>query len=158
MIALTRKSDYALVALAHMTRAQGHLSSARGISDHHKIPLPALMNILKKLSRAGIVASVRGARGGYRLAADPTEISLEELIVALEGPIRLVLCAAGDDTDCCDQAPWCPVRGPAQRIHDRLQEFLAGVSLAEIIDDGWQGKPGERQPDEDNVNEPSVSG
>ena len=158
MIALTRKSDYALVALAHIARAQGRLSSAREVSDRHNIPLPVLMNILKKLSRAGIVASVRGARGGYRLAADPAEISLKELIVALEGPIRLVMCAAGDETCNCDQAPWCPVQGPARRIHDRLQAFLAGVSLAEIIDDDGQAKPCRQQPDEDRVNEPSVSG
>ena len=158
MLALTRKTDYALVALAHLAQGPDTLVSARGISDLYKIPLPVLMNILKSLSRAGIVTSVRGARGGYRLAADPAQISLRELIVALEGPIRLVLCADGQDSCDCDQAPWCPVKGPARRIHDRLQKFLAGVSLAEIIDDDWQGKLGERQPDEDSVNEASVSG
>lgn len=158
MIALTRKTDYALIALAHLAQETDALISARGISDQYKIPLPVLMNILKRLSRAGIITSVRGARGGYRLTADPAKISLKELIVALEGPIRLVLCADGGDPCDCDQAPWCPVQGPARRIHDRLQKFLAGVSLAEIIDDDWQAKFRERQPDEDNVNEASVSG
>ncbi|HUU85129.1 MAG TPA: Rrf2 family transcriptional regulator [Phycisphaerae bacterium] len=133
MISLTRKSDYALVALSHLARTRETVCSARDISDHHKIPLPVLMNILKKLSREGIVASVRGAHGGYQLAVDPAEVSLGDFITALEGPMRLVQCADGGAPTSCSQAPWCPVQAPAVRIQQRLKEFLAGVTLAEII-------------------------
>ncbi len=156
MIALTRKSDYALVALAYLVRQPDSVSSARGISAYTKIPLPVLMNILKTLSRAGIVASVRGARGGYRLAIDPANVSLKALINALEGPIRLVQCVTDDDGLLCEQAECCPVQGPALRIHQRLQEFLDEVSLAELIGDTVQIGVPQHLQDKCIIDEPSV--
>jgi Rrf2 family protein len=159
MIALTRKSDYALIALSHLARCPDGLSSARGIADAYRVSLPLLMNILKLLTKTGVVESVRGARGGYRLAARANEMSLKELIVALEGPIRLVQCAeATDDEVTCQQMRWCPVQGPARRVHDRLDHFLSQVSLTEIIGEpNLEDAPFE-QSVEDTINEPSVSG
>lgn len=156
MIALTRKSDYALLALAYLVRQPEAISSARGLSAQTKIPLPVLMNILKTLSRAGIVASERGARGGYRLAIDPAKVSLKRLINILEGPIRLVQCVTDDDGLLCEQAQCCPVQGPALRIQHRLEEFLDGVSLAELIGDTVQIRIQPQPQDKCIIDEPSV--
>ncbi|MCP4251223.1 MAG: Rrf2 family transcriptional regulator [bacterium] len=158
MIALTRKSDYALIVLSHLAQSPETICSARGISDQYRIPLPLLMNIMKQLTKSGFLESVRGARGGYRLGRDTAQMSLKELIVALEGPIRLVQCAAEEEaTQSCGQSPWCPVKAPALRVHDRLEQFLAEVTLAEII--GATDTETPAQPAvEDTIREPSIPG
>ncbi|MCH7813475.1 MAG: Rrf2 family transcriptional regulator [Planctomycetes bacterium] len=134
MIALTRKTDYALIVLAHLAQSPDLVCSARGISDQYRVSHPLLMNIMKQLTNTGFIESVRGAHGGYRLGPDTAQMSLKDLIVALEGPIRLVQCATEVDADqACSQSPWCPVQAPVLRVHDRLEQFLAEVPLSEII-------------------------
>ncbi len=139
MLGLTRKTDYALVALVHLARAGSKLASAREIADRYHVPLPLLVNILKTLSHAGLVESVRGARGGYRLAAEAESITLNRLITAIEGPVRLVACSAAADrveaAGLCELAPSCPVLSPVRKVHQRLAEFLDSVTLAEIAFD-----------------------
>lgn len=141
MLGLTRKTDYALVALAHLARQGDALSSAREIAERYGVPLPLLMNILKELLQHGFVRSVRGAKGGYTLAVAPEDVSLERLVEALEGPIRLVTCAAGpaDGEMECDLAATCPVRRPVQRVHEHLRVFLRQVTLADLVGDGQAG-------------------
>lgn len=136
LLSLTRKSDYALVALTHLARRPDALSSAREIADAYHIPVPILMNILKTLSRAGMVTSVRGARGGYRLAADPEEISLHRVVRAMEGPVTLFACAqdgANGSAGGCEKQNWCPITASARIISARLETFLKGVTLAELL-------------------------
>ena len=83
MLTLNRKSDYALIALTHLGRFRGTITSAREIADAYKIPLPLLMNILKQLTREGMIASVRGARGGYRLAVEPENLTVKQVLLAV---------------------------------------------------------------------------
>ena len=77
-----------------------------------------------------------GARGGYRLAQDPREISLADLVTAVEGPIRLAQCVAGKhpgaDSEPCRLLERCPVADPVHRVQRRLSDFLKTVTLAEI--------------------------
>jgi Rrf2 family protein len=139
MLTLNRKSDYALIALSHLGRSPDKVTSAREIAERYEIPVPLLMNILKQLNREGIVASVRGAQGGYRLAVAPDDLSVRRVLSAVEGPVRLVRCAApsggdSDDEPACERMGWCPVRGSALKLHAKLAEFLDRVSLAEIIE------------------------
>ena len=97
MLSLTRKSDYALVALSYLGQqhalAQETPVSARRIADQFGLPLPLLMNILKALSHAGLVTSTRGPQGGYVLSQSPEEISILDVVNAIEGPVRVALCA-----------------------------------------------------------------
>jgi len=138
MLALTKKTDYALIAVAFMSNRQGDVISAREIAAMTKVPQAILTNILKTLSTAGLVSSVRGANGGYALTRSVADISLRELITAIEGPIQFVQCAlepAESRRSPCDLESSCPVRSPALRVHDRLDSFLANVSLDEIVAD-----------------------
>lgn len=135
LLSLTRKSDYALVALTHLARSGDRLSSAREIADNYRIPLPILMNILKTLSRQGVIASVRGARGGYRLSMDPQRITLHLVVQAIEGPVNLFACAhdgAHGAARGCEKTHWCPIASSARSVSTRLESFLKGVTLAEI--------------------------
>lgn len=146
MLTLTRKSDYALIALTHLARDGDGCSSAREISEQYQMPLPLLMNVLKQLTQRGLAKSVRGPRGGYTLAVSADEITLKDIIQAVEGPISLVRCAPPNGTDgkaerrkasgkTCDLVASCPVRSAIHRVHDRLIHFLDDVTLAEVAED-----------------------
>jgi len=135
MLALTKKTDYALIALSFLANRPGKVVSAREIAGISGVPLPILTNTLKSLSHAGIVASERGSRGGYTLAKPADQVSLDELITAIEGPIHFVRCMLSDGETAqspCIMEPSCPVRLPAHRIYDRLKQFLKSITLAEL--------------------------
>ena len=138
MLGLTRKADYALVALAHMGRPEvrGETISASHMADEHHAPLPLLMNILKDLVHAGIVSSTRGPQGGYVLAAPPDELSVAAVINALEGPFQLTQCCTGEVPvrDQCQVHGNCPIREPIRRLHARIRGFLDDVTLADLMD------------------------
>ncbi len=136
MIALTRKTDYALIALSLLAERSAGVVSARAISGACGVPLAMLTNILKMLGRARIVVSERGASGGYRLARPPEGINLYEVIVAIEGQVYFVRCMQADDEvdyRPCGLEPSCPVRRPARGIHQRLRQFLEGLALSELL-------------------------
>jgi len=94
VLLLTRKTDYALVALVHLARRAEALVSARELAQRSHLPLPVLMNILNALAHCGLVRSVRGSRGGYRLARRPEDVTLADVIEAIEGPIGLTMCGS----------------------------------------------------------------
>ena len=137
MLALTKKTGYGLIAMTYLAGLdEGQVASAREIAERFDVPTSLLMNVLKELSAAGYVESVRGAHGGYRLALDPEEISLADLVTAVEGPIRLAQCVAGKDpsadSEPCRLLEQCPVADPVHRVQRRLSDFLKTVTLAEI--------------------------
>lgn len=159
MLSLTRKSDYALVALSYLGQQQDEEQavSARKIADQFGLPLPLLMNILKSLSHAGLVTSTRGSQGGYVLSAKPQDVSILDVVNAIEGPVRMTMCAPHDhqpgdcsegkdalegegltlkEGACCPAVGICPIEGPIRRLNQQLQHFLAGVTLADLL-----GKP-----------------
>ena len=110
MIRIAKLTDYAIVLLSHMAREpEGSVCTARGLVADSRLPLPTVGKILKTLSRAGILVSHRGAKGGYTLARSPGEISIAEIVAAVEGPIALTECSAGGP-DLCVLEPFCPVR------------------------------------------------
>lgn len=139
MLTLTRRTEYALMALTYMSRlSQDEVASAREIAESHGIPTPLLMNILKDLNQCSLVRSLRGARGGYALACSLSEISLADLIEKLEGPLRLVRCAddSAESADNCDLECRCSVRSPLMKVHARIKSLLQQVTLAELAEPG----------------------
>ena len=138
MLALTKKTGYGLIAMTHLARLQaGQVASAREVADRYNIPTSLLMNVLKELAAAGYIESLRGPHGGYRLAVDPGQVTLADLITALEGPIRLAECIADEqgvsDDQPCRLLDSCPIADPVHRVHRRLSDFLRTVTLAEIV-------------------------
>jgi len=134
MLNLSKKTEYALIALTHLACEPDCVSSARRIAEQYNMPLPLLMNILKKLARLGLVRSVRGAKGGYALCGDANQITLDRLIDAIEGPVRLVECSHTTRTKSpgrCSIAG-CPVRPVVRDLHRRIEKLLSQITLAEI--------------------------
>jgi Rrf2 family protein len=136
MLTLTRKTDYALIALTHLAHEPAGYSSAREIAARYNLPLPLLMNLLKLLAQKGLTRSVRGPRGGYTLAKPSNKIALTDIITAVEGPVQLVQCVEmhEEDHNECQLVSCCPVRSPIHRIHDRLVSFLTSITLSDIAD------------------------
>lgn len=138
MLALTKKTGYALVAMGYLARlGEGEVASARQIAAELDVPGALLMNVLKELASAGYIESVRGARGGYRLSCEPDEVSLADVISALEGPVRLSECLVahpGQEKVCSDRLmARCQVGGPLHRVQRKLSDLLKQVTLAEIV-------------------------
>ena len=146
MLSLTRKTDYALVALSYLgsrRRDEAGPVSAREIADRFELPASLLMNILKELGSAGLLTSTRGSNGGYELAVEPRAVSLMDVVAAIEGPVRMTTCCrtepaeASDPTivEPCSLEDRCPIREPIHRLHHQIQRFLAHVTLADLLDD-----------------------
>ncbi|MGL5095839.1 MAG: RrF2 family transcriptional regulator, partial [Planctomycetia bacterium] len=105
-------------------------------------PRPFAANILKALCQEGLVESRRGPNGGYLLARPPREITLADVIGAMDGPVRLMSCAplpqgstlSADDSASteCELAPVCPVRSPLRFVHDRLLKVLRDTTLEDL--------------------------
>ncbi len=147
MLLLTRKTDYALLALASLARQTPAGASARGLAERLKLPLPVLRNILKQLTSRGVLKSTRGTRGGYRLARSPQEITLAQLLEAIEGPMRLARCCSvpeGEEEAECRLEESCLIRGNMRRVHASLMQFLDEVTLAQLAeeDSSAELKPG----------------
>ena len=135
MLALTRKTDYALVAMVALAEARDEPRSARDLADRLHLPAAALRNILKDLARAGLLESTQGAAGGYGLSKPACEIALAAIVRAIEGPVRLTPCcsedtAAGDDG--CRREDSCRIKAVVRGLNDRLADFFAQTTLADL--------------------------
>jgi Rrf2 family protein len=130
---LTRKVDYAILVLNYLhNHPQG--GCAREIADRFHLSRAFVANILKELCQKGFVASHRGVKGGYALLRPAGEISLAEVLDALEEhPLSLALCNETPAGDGCSLYADCPVKGPIAEVHQRLREVLRGVTLGELF-------------------------
>src|SRR6267142_151557 len=96
MLRLSKKADYALIAMKHLAlRGDRGSSSAREIAELYDIPIELMAKVLQRLVRRGLLASHQGTRGGYQLARAAVEISVADVIQAIDGP-RGPACRAGD--------------------------------------------------------------
>jgi Rrf2 family protein len=123
--------------LATLEAAQ--LASAKEIALKYGISMAFLMNVMKELAAAGFVESARGAHGGYRLAQSPRKINMADVVLALEGPVRSAHCMrkAGEDVaDVCQIVDRCPIADPVHRLHRKLNDFLKGLTLADVLEAG----------------------
>ena len=141
MLRLSKKADYALMAMKHLaTRADAASASAREVAEQYDIPVELMAKVLQRLARRGLVTSLQGTRGGYRLARPTTRISVADIIEAIEGPLRVTACSTEEEN--CDQYGKCSIRDPLWKIKDRIVSALSDCSLQEIASDtGPVGPP-----------------
>jgi Rrf2 family protein len=135
MLRLSKKADYALLALQHLaSEGASGTASARAIADRFDIPSELLAKILQQVAHRGLVVAHKGVRGGYHLARSPHAISVADVIQAIDGPMRLTACSPLDT--CCDQFAGCTIRDPLWRIRERIVSVLQTVSVADLIGSG----------------------
>jgi Rrf2 family protein len=139
MLKLTKRAEYGLTALVHLTDRAGEVVSAREISEHYKLPHRLVGEALKDLCRAGHLHSLRGATGGYRLARTASTLTVGEVIAAIEGAPALPECDAMalvdlgfDSLADCDVESRCPIRSPLHRIQEDIWRQFERTTLEEL--------------------------
>lgn len=133
---LSAKVEYGVRAMAILAiHYQGDPVPLRQIAEQEQISLKFLEQIFPDLRRAELVTSVRGSRGGYRLIHPPEEISVGDIVRAVEGPITPVNCLAeGDDDSCCHRRGACLTRQVWARLRDKINDVLDDVTLDELVE------------------------
>jgi FeS assembly SUF system regulator len=144
MFRLSRMTDYGIVLLAHLASErnlhpeESAPQNARELAHQVGLPLPVVSKVLKQLARAGILESHRGAKGGFTLTRRPEDLSVAELVTALDGPVALTQCAALPGG--CDHERTCAVRSPWQVINQVVQYALSEVSLADLVNPAFSAQ------------------
>ena len=130
MLRLGRLTDYGIVLMAHLAGAGPGPHNARDLASHTQLPQPAVSKLLKALARSGLLESSRGPQGGYALARSAGEITVPEMIEALEGPIALTDCTLHEGA--CAQESSCHVRTPWQQINRAVHDALSRIHLSDL--------------------------
>ncbi len=132
MFRLNKLTDYGIVLMAHVARGDERLPhTARSLSEATKLPLPTVGKLLRQLSDSGLLSSHRGVKGGYNLARTADEISVADIILALEGPIGFTECSVVPGL--CDMERSCSIKLNSQIIGDALRDALEHVILSNLI-------------------------
>lgn len=129
MLKISKLADYAVVVLAAM--AEGGRLTAAGLSASTRLPEPTVAKVLKLLAKAGIVSSTRGASGGYALERPVSQVSVAEIIGAVDGPVSLTACVTGTE-GACGYAGSCSVRGRWDGVNIAIRTALENVSLQDM--------------------------
>jgi len=134
VLRLSKKADYALLAMRHLAANAAHGAvSARELAETYGIPPELLAKVLQKLVRARLLDSQHGIRGGYGLARPAGLMSVAEVIQAVDGPLTVTACSEDDHS--CDQYAKCNIRDPLWRIKDRIVSALSATSVADLAAD-----------------------
>ena len=105
--------------------------SAAEIAQKLHIPRGILGKVLQQLARQGLIDSYQGVAGGYALAKTPQEITLNEIVNAIEGPVSMVECIT-DDGEECSLLEFCNIQSPILTIQQNLTEYFKNISLADL--------------------------
>ncbi len=139
MLRITKQTDYGVVLMTlFATRRSGEARSARDLALETGLPLPMVGKILKLLVREGLLASQRGARGGYRLGRPAGQIYVADIVRALEGPIAITECVETGPGECRFLA-CCSLQPTWVRINQAIQQVLQGISLEDMAPADGEG-------------------
>ena len=131
MLRLSKKADYALMAVRHLAlQAERTSTSAREIAEQYDIPIELMAKVLQRLVRAGLLISTQGTRGGYTLSRPSSVISVADVIQAIDGTFTVTACST--EKHDCEQYGKCSIRDPLWQIRERIAETLGMVSMAEM--------------------------
>jgi len=133
MIRLSKLTDYGIVLLSYIAaRANGQITTARSLSEESRLPLPTVSKILKMLSRAGLLVSHRGNKGGYTLSRGADDISILDIISAIEGSPALTECSSTAPL-LCELEETCPSRKNWKKINDAVRDALGELVLMDMV-------------------------
>jgi FeS assembly SUF system regulator len=131
MIILSKLADYGVIIATHLALGSERQMTAATLAQEAKLPRATVAKVLKALAHAGIVASARGAAGGYRLARPANAISVAELVAAIDGAIGITQCTS--HIPGCERSTFCPTRPHWHRVNQAVGAALGAVTLAEML-------------------------
>ncbi len=131
MLRFTKRADYGLMAI-HFIASHGDAGavSAKRIAEEFHIPPERLAKILQRLAKKKLITSHNGPKGGYVLTRYPEQITVGQVVRALEGPLTVVSCMSEHDD--CPQFARCNLRRPVQKIQASITHVLDSMTLAEL--------------------------
>lgn len=130
MFRIAKLTDYGLVIMAELGSQPGKLYQSNELAAITGIKPPTVAKLLKILTKAGLTQSVRGVSGGYKLAKQATDISVADIIAAIEGPIALMECNS-DETNCA-LSDICNIRSPWNKINQVVSNALNDLKLTDL--------------------------
>lgn len=133
MLRLSKKAEYALMALKDLaSRSEAGTASAREIAGRYGIPVELMAKVLQRLVRCDLLISHHGTRGGYHLSRPASQMSVADVIEAIDGPVMVTACTNADD---CEQFATCNIRDPLWRIKDQIVQALTSYSIQALAAD-----------------------
>ena len=130
MLKLTKKIEYALIALQHMQgKDHNDITSAKEVAEGFDLPASLLAKVLQQLAKHDIIEPIQGPGGGYRLNKPLEKIKLNDFIEIIEGPVGLVDCLHDPD---CSHMGTCNIRVPIERINNTIKDLFSNMTLADI--------------------------
>lgn len=133
MIKLGKLTDYAVTVLGEIARMDDKAASAHALAGKTGLPEPTVAKVLKACAQGGLIVSQRGANGGYSLAKTAAEISIADIITAMEGPIAIVSCVDGSPELCRVDATCC-MKGRWEKVNRAIKGALEDVSLSDMAE------------------------
>ena len=130
MLKITRKVEYALIALRHMQAMKpGKLTSAKEIAEAYGLPQQLLAKTLQQMARLKYIDAVQGPKGGYRIDKVLSKINLTQFVEEMEGPLEMVECNINSD---CIQINTCNIRMPINKINQNIRSLFNKINITDI--------------------------
>ena len=129
MLKITRKVEYALIAVRHLKENSENLITANEISSSYGIPKEILAKTMQKLAKKNIIKSVKGPYGGYKAMDKSSSTTLNDFFEILEGPTAIMDCYFESG---CDHLTSCNIRTPINKINNSIRNLLDKLTLADI--------------------------
>ena len=134
MIFFNRKTEYALLAIEHMSlknKGEKGITSTREVAETYNIPYPLLAKIMQQLAGKGFIKSVHGINGGYLLVKKPSDISVMDLVEVFDGSFALAECFK-DEKITCPQWNDCTIKSPLYELNNKIYHLLSETTVADL--------------------------
>ena len=132
MLRLSKKIEYGLLAVQYITMHPEKMVPAKEMAEELNLSFEFLAKTLQKLMKKGIVKSYQGIKGGYKLAKKPGDISLADIITALEGNLSIVECIGYEGAATCGRSDNCTIKKPMGVIQKKINNILKDTTMAEL--------------------------
>lgn len=139
MLKISKKADYALMALQHIAAAQfgdvmpGRVVNTKEIAEEYSIPLELLAKVLQTLAKNALIESHNGPKGGYVLARRADKITIAQILESIEGPLGITDCSHEKDGEFCMQRDNCNIRTPLLKVQDSIAQLLNSMTLQDMM-------------------------
>lgn len=134
MVRLSKRVEYGLIAMRDIAARPGHdLVTAKELSDRYGIPYDLLAKVLQRLSKAGLITSHQGVRGGYAMAVDPRSVQVSTIIHAIEGTTPVIAACLSDGPVQCEVFDVCTIKSPLSKVQANIERAFRTMTLAEIV-------------------------
>lgn len=135
MFQLSKKVEYALIALRHMAAGRrGEIFTVKEIAQKNNIPYDLLAKLMQLLVRKGLIESYQGVHGGYRILRDPSTVTISLIIEAIEGKssVKIVQCEATNPDDCIIHQS-CTIKDPLMKLQGDINQVLATLTVTQLL-------------------------